>query len=164
MVRWSALRLPSALYHIHTPNSPIHLHVDASGTPFSPSHPYSRHSYPQGGYLYPWGNKLTPRGKHRTNIFQGTFPGTNLVEVRGCDGLRGRARAAPSLCDELREMSREMLEGGLGPPPVPPAVMSRERDASRKLPQGLSIPPSQSTKGCPCLPHSPPRCTCMCHL
>ena len=36
----------------------------------------------QGAYLYPWGNKLLPKGQHRTNIFQGTFPGTNLVEVR----------------------------------------------------------------------------------
>ena len=36
----------------------------------------------QGAYLYPWGNKLLPKGQHRTNIFQGTFPGTNLIEVR----------------------------------------------------------------------------------
>ena len=30
--------------------------------------------------LFPWGNKLTPRGKHRTNIFHGTFPTNNTVD------------------------------------------------------------------------------------
>ena len=30
--------------------------------------------------LFPWGNKLMPRGKHRTNIFHGTFPHNNTAD------------------------------------------------------------------------------------
>ena len=37
--------------------------------------------------LYPWGNLLTPRGKHRINIWQGSFPTLNTAE----DGYRGAA-------------------------------------------------------------------------
>ena len=36
---------------------------------------------------YPWGDELTPRGKHRCNIWQGSFPGENT----GRDGFKGTA-------------------------------------------------------------------------
>nr|6S07_A Chain A, Formylglycine-generating enzyme [Thermomonospora curvata DSM 43183]6XTL_A Chain A, Formylglycine-generating enzyme [Thermomonospora curvata DSM 43183]6XTM_A Chain A, Formylglycine-generating enzyme [Thermomonospora curvata DSM 43183]6XTN_A Chain A, Formylglycine-generating enzyme [Thermomonospora curvata DSM 43183]6XTO_A Chain A, Formylglycine-generating enzyme [Thermomonospora curvata DSM 43183]6XTP_A Chain A, Formylglycine-generating enzyme [Thermomonospora curvata DSM 43183]6XT len=36
---------------------------------------------------YPWGNELTPRGRHRCNIWQGTFP----VHDTGEDGYTGTA-------------------------------------------------------------------------
>ena len=32
------------------------------------------------GALYPWGDDLTPRGRHRCNIWQGTFPTHNTRE------------------------------------------------------------------------------------
>ena len=38
---------------------------------------------------YPWGDELTPGGKHRCNIWQGTFP----TEDRGDDGYAGTAPA-----------------------------------------------------------------------
>ncbi|MEZ0298932.1 MAG: formylglycine-generating enzyme family protein [Candidatus Methylacidiphilales bacterium] len=38
---------------------------------------------------YPWGNELTPGGKHRCNIWQGTFP----AQDTGDDGYAGRAPA-----------------------------------------------------------------------
>lgn len=41
------------------------------------------------GQLYPWGNELTPGGKHRCNIWQGSFP----KEDTGADGYRGTAPA-----------------------------------------------------------------------
>lgn len=41
------------------------------------------------GQMYPWGNDLTPGGKHRCNIWQGTFP----KEDTGVDGYRGTAPA-----------------------------------------------------------------------
>jgi formylglycine-generating enzyme required for sulfatase activity len=36
---------------------------------------------------YPWGDQLTPGGKHRMNVWQGTFPSINTAE----DGFRGTA-------------------------------------------------------------------------
>jgi len=39
--------------------------------------------------LYPWGNELTPGGKHRCNIWQGTFPDHDT----GADGYVGTAPA-----------------------------------------------------------------------
>jgi formylglycine-generating enzyme required for sulfatase activity len=36
---------------------------------------------------FPWGDELTPRGRHRCNIWQGTFPGLNTGE----DGYVGTA-------------------------------------------------------------------------
>ncbi len=36
---------------------------------------------------YPWGDQLTPGGKHRMNVWQGTFPTHNTVE----DGYAGTA-------------------------------------------------------------------------
>ncbi|MGV9533690.1 formylglycine-generating enzyme family protein [Streptosporangium sandarakinum] len=36
---------------------------------------------------YPWGDELTPRGRHRCNIWQGTFPHSNT----GADGYVGTA-------------------------------------------------------------------------
>lgn len=39
--------------------------------------------------LYPWGNDLTPSGKHRCNIWQGSFPDDDTGE----DGYRGTAPA-----------------------------------------------------------------------
>jgi formylglycine-generating enzyme len=36
---------------------------------------------------YPWGDQLTPAGKHRMNVWQGTFPSINTAE----DGFRGTA-------------------------------------------------------------------------
>jgi sulfatase modifying factor 1 len=30
--------------------------------------------------VFPWGNDLTPKGKHRANVFQGTFPRINTAE------------------------------------------------------------------------------------
>jgi len=41
------------------------------------------------GKLYPWGDELTPGGKHRCNIWQGTFPKEDI----GADGYRGTAPA-----------------------------------------------------------------------
>ena len=41
------------------------------------------------GQMYPWGHELTPGGKHRCNIWQGTFP----KEDTGADGYRGTAPA-----------------------------------------------------------------------
>ena len=35
--------------------------------------------------MYPWGDRLTPRGKHRCNIWQGTFPTDDTAE----DGYAG---------------------------------------------------------------------------
>ena len=37
--------------------------------------------------IYPWGDELHPNGKHRCNIWQGTFPDHNTVE----DGFAGTA-------------------------------------------------------------------------
>lgn len=37
--------------------------------------------------LYPWGNELTPDGKHRCNIWQGSFPDNDT----GADGYQGTA-------------------------------------------------------------------------
>ncbi len=37
--------------------------------------------------LYPWGDELTPRGRHRCNIWQGTFPTVNTAD----DGYAGTA-------------------------------------------------------------------------
>jgi formylglycine-generating enzyme required for sulfatase activity len=31
-------------------------------------------------WKYPWGNDLTPEGRHLCNIWQGTFPNTDLAE------------------------------------------------------------------------------------
>lgn len=39
------------------------------------------------GKLYPWGDELTPGGRHRCNIWQGTFPDLNTAE----DGYVGTA-------------------------------------------------------------------------
>lgn len=39
--------------------------------------------------IYPWGNELTPGGKHRCNIWQGTFPQEDTAE----DGYAGTAPA-----------------------------------------------------------------------
>lgn len=39
------------------------------------------------GRTYPWGDDLTPEGRHRCNIWQGTFPVTDLAE----DGFAGTA-------------------------------------------------------------------------
>lgn len=36
---------------------------------------------------YPWGDQLTPAGRHRMNVWQGTFPGVDTGE----DGYRGTA-------------------------------------------------------------------------
>lgn len=36
---------------------------------------------------YPWGDQLTPSGRHRMNVWQGTFPTVNTAE----DGYRGTA-------------------------------------------------------------------------
>lgn len=41
------------------------------------------------GRRYPWGDELTPEGKHRCNIWQGTFP----AEDSGEDGFTGTAPA-----------------------------------------------------------------------
>jgi formylglycine-generating enzyme required for sulfatase activity len=38
---------------------------------------------------FPWGNELTPGGKHKCNIWQGTFPGYNSMD----DGYLGTAPA-----------------------------------------------------------------------
>jgi sulfatase modifying factor 1 len=38
---------------------------------------------------YPWGNQLTPGGRHRMNVWQGSFPNSNTVE----DGYLGTAPA-----------------------------------------------------------------------
>lgn len=39
------------------------------------------------GRVFPWGDDLTPAGRHRCNVWQGTFPRCNTGE----DGFRGRA-------------------------------------------------------------------------
>lgn len=39
------------------------------------------------GQRFPWGDDLEPRGKHRMNVFQGTFPERDA----GADGFRGTA-------------------------------------------------------------------------
>lgn len=39
------------------------------------------------GRRYPWGDELTPRGRHRCNIWQGSFPERNTIE----DGYLGTA-------------------------------------------------------------------------
>lgn len=39
------------------------------------------------GSRYPWGDELTPRGRHRCNIWQGSFPSLNT----GADGYLGTA-------------------------------------------------------------------------
>jgi formylglycine-generating enzyme required for sulfatase activity len=41
------------------------------------------------GKPFPWGDQLEPAGRHRMNVFQGTFPGGNT----GADGFRGTAPA-----------------------------------------------------------------------
>ena len=39
--------------------------------------------------IFPWGNELTPEGKHRCNIWQGTFPSLDTAE----DGFSGTCPA-----------------------------------------------------------------------
>lgn len=60
------------------------------------------------GKRYPWGDELTPRGRHRCNIWQGTFPDVNTGE----DGHLGTApvSAFPPNAYGLYNMSGNVWE------------------------------------------------------
>jgi formylglycine-generating enzyme required for sulfatase activity len=60
------------------------------------------------GALYPWGDELMPRGRHRCNIWQGSFPTTNTA----LDGHVGTApvRTYPPNAFGLYEVSGNVWE------------------------------------------------------
>ena len=77
------------------------------------------------GRVFPWGDELEPDGRHRMNVWQGSFPGENTLRRRLPRHLPGRRVPAQRPRPAQRDRQRLGVDGGplrpgLPPPPAPP--------------------------------------------